>query len=452
LDRALRIFTDVKAGEGRVAIMMFANVLLILCSYYFVKPLREGWLAVSFVEGLTAMELKAYSSFGQSLLLVFVVAAYGRLVVRLPRAVLISRATLFCMSNLVIFWLLRGLFADGLPGIGIAFYLWVGMFGVFVVAQFWAFAADLYDDEQGKRLLPMVAIGATSGAVVGSWLTDTLVSSLGLGSENLLVAALVPLAASIALTRACDSQGSRGPTPPPGPEPSDPPGGGALSVVLGSRFLLAVALVTMILNWVNTNGENVLFRVVQEMLEERVRLQGVASDEAVLGFVRDGTTAFYGNFFFWVNMLALFLQAIVASRLLKFGGFGAIFLLLPVIALASYSAIALVPILFVVKLMKIAENATDYSINNTARHVLWLPMPSQLTFQAKPTIDTLFARFGDGLAALTVMFGVHALTLSVSSFAGINVALIGVWLLLAVWIVREHRKLAASAEDAGARA
>jgi AAA family ATP:ADP antiporter len=79
-------------------------------------------------------------------------------------------------------------------------------------------------------------------------------------------------------------------------------------------------------------------------------------------------------------------------------------------------------------------------------------MPSQLTFQAKPTIDTLFARFGDGLAALTVMFGVHALTLSVSSFAGINVALIGVWLLLAVWIVREHRKLAASAEDAGARA
>jgi len=452
LDRALRIFTDVKAGEGRVAIMMFANVLLILCSYYFVKPLREGWLAVSFVEGLTAMELKAYSSFGQSLLLVFVVAAYGRLVVRLPRAVLISRATLFCMSNLVIFWLLRGLFADGLPGIGIAFYLWVGMFGVFVVAQFWAFAADLYDDEQGKRLLPMVAIGATSGAVVGSWLTDTLVSSLGLGSENLLVAALVPLAASIALTRACDSQGSGGPTPPPGPQPSDPPAGGALSVVLSSRFLLAVALVTMILNWVNTNGENVLFRVVQEMLEERVRLQGVASDEAVLGFVRDGTTAFYGNFFFWVNMLALFLQAIVASRLLKFGGFGAIFLLLPVIALASYSAIALVPILFVVKLMKIAENATDYSINNTARHVLWLPMPSQLTFQAKPTIDTLFARFGDGLAALTVMFGVHALTLSVSSFAGINVALIGFWLLLAVWIVREHRKLAASAEDAGARA
>ncbi len=451
LDRVLRLFTDVRAGEGRVAIMMFANVLLILCAYYFVKPLREGWLAVSAIEGLSKMELKAYTSFGQSLLLVFVVAAYGRLVVRLPRAVLITRATLFCMSNLVIFWLLQpGFFLGNLPGSGIAFYLWVGMFGVFVVAQFWAFAADFYDDEQGKRLLPLIAIGATSGAVVGSWLADTLVSSTWLGSENLLLAALVPLAASIALTRACDETVRRGPTPPPGPQLPEPPRGGAISIVLSSRFLLAVALITMILNWVNTNGENVLFRVVQEMLEEEVRLRGITGEDAVLGFVRDGTTAFYGNFFFWVNVLALFLQAIVASRLLKFGGFGSIFLLLPVIALASYSVIALVPILFVVKLMKIAENATDYSINNTARHVLWLPMPSEVTFKAKPTIDTLFARAGDGLAALTVMLGVHALTLSVASFAGINIVLIGAWLLLAAWIVREHRKLSVPDEDAGA--
>jgi AAA family ATP:ADP antiporter len=205
----------------------------------------------------------------------------------------------------------------------------------------------------------------------------------------------------------------------------------------------------MILNWVNTNGENVLFRVVQETLEEQVRLEGIAS-EAVVIFVRDGTTVFYGNFFFWVNVVALFLQSIVASRLLKYGGFGAIFLLLPVIALASYSAMALIPILMMIKLMKIAENATDYSLNNTARHVLWLPLPSDVTFKAKPTVDTLFTRAGDGLAALTVMLGVHALSLSVASFAGINVVLIGAWLLIGIWIVREHRKLTGGDERASA--
>ena len=131
----------------------------------------------------------------------------------------------------------------------------------------------------------------------------------------------------------------------------------------------------------------------------------------MLEFTRAGTTAFYGNFYFWVNGIALVLQAFVCSRLLRFGGFGAILLMLPVISLLSYSAMALVPVLAVVKVMKIAENATDYSINNTARHVLWLPVSSALKFKGKPAIDTFMVRIGDGLAALTVLVGERLLAL-----------------------------------------
>src|SRR3990172_8133579 len=147
---------------------MFVNVFLILCAYYFVKPLREGWIAISDVSGLSKMEVKAYSSFGQSLLLVPVVSWYGQLAQRLPRAALIARASLFCISNMVVFWALQpGVFFDSLPVSGIVFYLWVGMFGVFVVAHFWAFAADVYEDGPGRRILPVIAIGATAGAARG---------------------------------------------------------------------------------------------------------------------------------------------------------------------------------------------------------------------------------------------------------------------------------------------
>src|SRR5262245_19249046 len=129
---------------------MFTNVFLILCAYYFIKPLREGWLASSGTGGLSKIELRAYTAFAQSLLLIPVVAYYGRLVGRWPRAVLIQRATLFCMATMVAFWALQPNFLfEHPPGIGIAFYLWVGMFSVFVVAQFWAFAADLYTEERG---------------------------------------------------------------------------------------------------------------------------------------------------------------------------------------------------------------------------------------------------------------------------------------------------------------
>ena len=37
-----------------------------------------------------------------------------------------------------------------------------------VIAQFWAFANDLYTPEQGKRLFPLIGVGSSLGAWVGS--------------------------------------------------------------------------------------------------------------------------------------------------------------------------------------------------------------------------------------------------------------------------------------------
>jgi AAA family ATP:ADP antiporter len=445
-ERFLRLFTDVRSGEGSSALLMFANVFLILCAYYFVKPLREGWIAVSGIESLSKMEVKAYSSFGQSLLLLVVIAGYSRMVDRVDRGTLITRATLFCMSNMVIFWALQpDFFIRNLPGTGIVFYLWVGIFGVFVVAQFWAFAADLYDDEQGNRLIPLIAIGATAGAAFGAWLTESMIDSGWLPTEYLLVIALAPLALSIVLTRAADRLAG-GVVKKKKSSDAEPAVSrrGALRLIMRHRYLLAVAAVTLLLNWVNTNGENLLFRVVQQALESEADAKGVTEASAVLRFTRDGTTAFYGNFYFWVNIVALVLQALVASRLLHYGGFGAVLLMLPVVSLMSYSAMALLPVLSVVKAMKVAENATDYSINNTARSVLWLPLSAETKYKGKPAIDTLFTRLGDGLAALTVLIGVQLLELGTKTFFGLNVALVLAWLALAIVVVREHGKLAKS--------
>jgi AAA family ATP:ADP antiporter len=444
LERLLCLFTDVRAGEGSGALLMFANVFLILCAYYFIKPLREGWIAVSDISGLSKMEVKAYSSFGQSLLLIPVVWFYGRLSSRYRRSDLITRATLFCMSNLLFFWVIQpGFFIENLPYSGIVFYLWVGMFGVFVVAQFWAFAADIYTEERGNRMFPLIAVGATSGAACGSWLTEILVESGLFGTEWLLMVAMIPLAASLILSRMVDrrplGQNADVKTAP-GTAIKDS-GRSAISIIFVSRFLIATAVITLLLSWVNTNGENLLFRVVQEFLKEQALKENISDSNALIIFTRDGTTAFYGDFFFWVNIMALILQAFVASRLLKYGGFGVILLTMPVVALVSYTAMAYVPILAIVKVMKIAENSTDYSINNTARNVLWLPVSAEMKYKGKPTIDSLFVRIGDGIAALTVLIGVQILALSTQSFFVLNVVLVCIWIAFAFVVIREHRRL-----------
>lgn len=450
-DRFLRLFTDVRAGEGATAVMMFANVFLILLAYYFIKPLREGWIAVSDIEGLSKMQVKAYSSFAQSVFLLFVVGWYARLSDRWARATLFTRATLFCISNMVIFWFLQpNFFFEKLPLSGIVYYLWVGMFGVFVVAQFWTFCADVYTDERGRRMLPFIAVGATGGAAAGSWIVAELVGSDLVPTESLLLLATLPLFASIFLIRKVEArEDHRGGSTEPhfsdearkaASEEEKASFWSGARLVLLSKFLLLAALVTLLTNWVNTNGENLLFRVLQEVLTTRAQAQGVTEGQALLEFTKDGTTVFYGNFFFWVNIAALLLQAFVASRLLKYGGFAAILLILPVIALASYTTMALLPVLAVVKVMKIAENATDYSLNNTSRHVLWLPVSSAMKFRGKPAIDTLYVRLGDGLAALTVMVGVELFALPTEGYFAFNVFLVLCWLVAGLLLVREHRR------------
>ena len=446
LERFLRMFTDVQAGEGFTALLMFANVFLILCAYYFIKPLREGWIAVSDIGGLSKMEVKAYSSFGQSLLLIPVVWFFGRLSDRYRRSALITRSTLFCMFNLAVFWAIQpGLFMENLPYSGVVFYLWVGMFGVFVVAQFWTFAADFYPEERGNRMFPLIAVGATSGAACGSWITEILVKSGLFGAQWLLVVAMIPLTASIVLYRMVDRrahQQANGSKATPGAGSGFKESGrNAISIVFSSRFLIAVALITLLLSWVNTNGENLLFRVVQEFLKGQALKESISDPNALMAFTRDGTTAFYGDFYFWVNIMALLLQAFVASRLLKYGGFGVILLTMPVVALVSYTAMAFVPILALVKAMKIAENATDYSINNTARNVLWLPVSAEMKYKGKPMIDSLFVRMGDGIAALTVLIGVQMLALSTQSFFILNVVLVFIWIAFAFVVIREHRRI-----------
>src|SRR6185295_10765569 len=122
------------------------------------KTAREGFILS---EG--GAEVKSYSSAGQALMLLVLVPVYSAVASRVNRIHLIQWVTLFFAGNLCLFMLALG---AGLH-IGIVYFLWVGIFNVMVIAQFWAFATDLYTTEQGKRLFPMIGIGSSLGAWVG---------------------------------------------------------------------------------------------------------------------------------------------------------------------------------------------------------------------------------------------------------------------------------------------
>src|SRR4051812_44346574 len=172
IERLLSPIADVRRGEALSALLMTATMFLLLSGYYLLKTAREGFILS---EG--GAEVKSYSSAGQALLLLGLVPAYSALASRVNRITLIQWVTLFFAGNLVLFMLALG----GGFRIGIVYFLWVGIFNVMVIAQFWGFAADLYSEEQGKRLFPLLGVGASLGAWIGSLRAGSLVKSSGSG-------------------------------------------------------------------------------------------------------------------------------------------------------------------------------------------------------------------------------------------------------------------------------
>src|SRR5207247_9871293 len=134
------------------------------------------------------------------------------------------------------------------------------------------------------------------------------------------------------------------------------------------------------------------------------------------------------GYYFWTNTLALVLQAFVASRLVKYLGIGGVVLALPLVGLGTYSIVASGVGLAVLRWAKICENATDYSIMNTARQMLWLPTSRDEKYKAKQAADTFVVRSGDLLSRVAVFLGTTFFAAGARRFALMHLLRSALWL------------------------
>jgi len=152
----------------------------------------------------------------------------------------------------------------------------------------------------------------------------------------------------------------------------------------------------------------------------------------------------YSNYFGWVNLAGIVFQLFLVSRIFKYIGVRGALFILPVIALAGYGMVTLLPLLGLVRVAKVMENGTDYSIQNTARQALFLPTSREAKYKAKAAIDSFFVRAGDVLSASLIFIGIH-FRFGVRDYAVINVVAAVLWLVVVMVITREHQNLSAVA-------
>jgi AAA family ATP:ADP antiporter len=451
IEKFLSLFAEVRPGEGTLLLLLLLNVFLLLVGYYILKPVREELLGGGFL-GLSPTNAKIVLTGISAVVLILAVPIYSRLVDRLSRLTLLNVSMSFVIVSLAIFYVL----AHADLRIGAAYFLWLSVVNIFLIAQFWSYANDLHSEEAGKRLFATIAVGMAAGAIVGSYVVR---SYHGDKLPLLLIAALI-LSISALLYNVIEPRGHRveGASPSQETEPehslereAEGKHCGAFALVFRSRYLRLIALLMVLANVVNTTGEFILFGAASKVAEvehpvsEFEQIIDVAEREETLKEARGRTVrAFYGNFYFWVNLLSLFLQVFIVSRIFKYFGIRVAFLVLPVIALGGYVLIAAVGWVVIVQIAKTAENATDYSVQNTVKQVFYLPTSRDEKYKAKAAIDTFFVRGGDLLAALVTLGLGLGLGLHLRGFAMVNVGFVAVWLLVALAIAKEHKKIAAT--------
>jgi AAA family ATP:ADP antiporter len=461
LERFLGLFTEVHAGEGPITMLMAFNVFLLLTSYYLIKPVREALILAG-----GGAEAKAYLVGAMAIVLFFLVAGYSKLVSRYERTRLITVVTAAFIACLVVFWLLS---RTNVPYMGYVFFVWVGIFSVMVVAQFWSYANDVYNNDAGKRLFPLVAFGGSFGAFAGAYIATWLLTFISVYEMLLVAGALLGLcivltniisrkvwgkAAMEARQRELSAKAERGET---GSKKKESLG---FDMLFRYKYIGLIALLVLLLNLVNTTGEYILGHLVEEHGE-------ATADEVIQAAIGSGTVAsigdqefgdptatetrediegnvigrFYASFFLWVNLLGMFLQLFVVGRLIKYFGVKAGLLWLPIVALGTYALIFAAPLIRFARIGKTAENASDYSINKTTIQMLFLPTTHEIKYKAKQVTDSFMQRIGDVGSAIVVFLGTAVFTFGARGFAVLNLGIILIWLVVVIMIVREHAEI-----------
>jgi AAA family ATP:ADP antiporter len=404
---------------------MTLAAFLLLTAYYLLKTVREPLILLQ-----GGAEVKLYARAGQAVIMLAFVHFYGELARRVGRTKLLLIVFSFFIANLAAFALL----AQMKLSIGLAFFLWVGVFSYTVVAQFWGLAADLCNEEQGKRLFPIIGGGSSIGAVVGSRIAKSLVPY---GAHVLMATAVGILVVCVALIFWA---GRRPPTiaiiasTPEGDQPLSAEG--AFHLLARDKYLLLIAGLVVLLNWVNSSGEYLLDRTLLVAAHE-ASTRGVAADVYV--------GAFKADYFAWYNSIGLALQLFAVSRIIRLVGVQNALFFLPAFAVVAYASAAFMPVLAVMRLVKIGENSLQYSLQETTRHALFLRASRVEKFVGKTAVDTVFVRLGAIASALMVYFGTRS-GWSLGTFATIDAGLALVWMAVVVAIAKEHGRRGGESE------
>ncbi len=422
VERFLGLFTRVLPGEGRCIAILTMQAFTLMLAYYLIRPVRE---ALILTEGTA--ELRSYAVGVQAVLLILILPIYGQLVRRVATNRVFQVVMGFFALNLVAFHVIGSLgvrFSFG-------FFVWASIFAVMAVTQFWAFATDLLDVGTGTRLFGVIAVGVSGGAWAGASLAS--IGFTAIGPYGLMLAAAGVLVLSIILCevarRTVHSDRRQRIEATPGSDGMAQRWLGGIAVVGRSRYLIGIAALVVLVNWITSTGDYVMTNWLADLAREK----SPGDPGAYIG-------AFMGRYCSSITLIGFLVQLLLVSRIINAAGLARALLVTPIAILAGFCLIGLMPAFAMLQSVLVVQRSLDYSLLNTTRSALLLPATREEKYQAKTAIDTLFYRLGDLLSSLGVFIGLRLVDDARVQFVWLAIVLAATMTAVAWLIGREYRR------------
>ena len=403
LYRILSRVVEIKPGEEVIALSLFFYFFFITAPYGFIKPLRNA----NFLNTLGAIKLPlAYLA--TAIFVGIIVNFHSKLQVRLSRPFLIIFSLMFFTVTCLIFWLLFPWASSSLKWGGYVFFIfwvWANTFIAVLNAQFWITVNDVFNPREAKRLIGFFVSGGILGGIVGYTIEGYLAKRVELHHLLLIAAGMLVICVFIVFFTFIHKQRKKD-VPKTDKESREIPRRlnfkACFDTVKSNYYLRLLAAVMAITIAVSTLIDFQYNSVIKVRYSE---VEGMAS--------------FFGYFNAIVLILPFFLSILLTSNIIRHFGIRATLLLFPLILLACSAGIGVFPLFFgglfgFALVIKAADKSLSFSINQSVRELLYIPVSPELKYKAKIFIDMFLNRFAKGIGAVVLL----AVTLVAGHFYG----------------------------------
>ncbi len=388
---------------GIRAVFLFVNFFLITMALYQLKPASRSL----FIEDVGAARLP-YVWIITAVTMVVFISYYHRWVERYSRLHVVLGTSLVSSALLIVFRLLFNLPGPAVP---ICFYVFVDIFSVVLIEQFWSLTNSVYTTQEGKSWYGLVGTGGLVGGVTGGGFSALLIQRTALQTPDLMITAAATLFLIFILTWFMGRAGIYCEVEHFVHLKTATKGGWR---ILGhSRYLLLIAAILMLAQLVSPLIDYQYLNTVEKFYPER-----------------EARTAFLSLFFSVMGLISIGINLLITPCIHRF--FGAIGGLLAqplMISLFSWCFL-FQSTLFFGCAIKISDRGLSYSINRASKELLYIPVDPIIIYQAKAWIDMFGYRIFKVSGSVLILLFTQWLpfTISVAQLSWFTISICAIWI------------------------